>query len=148
MSRTDKLLIAIIILIGVFALTTAVMAEGPEYIKGQGSIHNTTCTPPTSRAPNADGVQVPLDLSELDHATVSLYAGGDLFTSGTLIDGPIDTDINCTHLWIIDDYPAGQKYVFATATDTDNRTSEVSVEGGPFSSLLPLMPPAPPETVR
>lgn len=123
-------------------------AEGPEYNKGENLTHTTTCTPPTFREVNADGVALPIAESDLSHATVSLYSGGDLFAAGTLVDGPYDTDIFCNYDWVIDNYPANQYYVFATETDTGGLTSKVSVEGGPFFSVLPIMPPAPPVMVE
>jgi hypothetical protein len=125
-----------------------VMAEGPEYEKGQGLVHNTSCTPPTTRAPNADGEQLPITEAELDHADVTLYSGGDLFTAATLVEGPVQTDIFCNHSWSVDNYPADQYYVFATITDTEGRESEISLKGGPFSSFVTVMPPAAPVMVR
>jgi hypothetical protein len=133
--------IKLIILTGLITISTSVMAIGPEYNKGEGLQHHTSCIPPTTRAENAEGVQIPITQAELDKGTVYLYQGGNIFTAGVLIGGPVDTDIFCNHDWNIDDYQSGQKFVFATVTDTDGRTSEVSVEGGPFSSVLPLMPP-------
>lgn len=139
-----RLLVAAAIILGV----GSAFAVGPDYEKGNGLSHTTSCTPPLTRAPNAEGVQVPITEAELDHADVSLYFGGDLFTAGTLVSGPIQTDIRCGHSWAIDTLQTGQHYVFATITDTDGRESEISLEGGPFSLSLPIMPPSAPTGLK
>ena len=139
-----KRLFAVLLMI----LPLLAVAEGPDYEKGTGVTHGTSCTPPTHRAANVEGVAVPLTNEELDFASVSLYTGGDLFNAGTLVAGPVKTDIFCANNWRIDAYPTGQYYVFATITDTGGRTSEISVEGGPFSSSLPLMAPGAPTGVK
>lgn len=139
-----KLLSYCITLLTLLSIAMAVHAEGPAYEKGSNLLHSTTCTPPTSREPDAEGTVVPILPSELVGTTLSLYKGGGLFTTGTLIESGVAADIYCTHNWQIDDYASGQYYVFATITDTENRTSRLSVSGGPFSSFVVLMPPSPP----
>ncbi len=143
-----SIVITLLLALFVTMLMSSVRAEVPVYVKGQGEVHNTSCTPPTHRAVNADGVQVEITEAELANGTLYLYRGGDIFTTGILVVGDIVTDIRCNHAWQIDALPADEYYVFATVTDTDGRTSEVSLEGGPFSSLLPLMPPAAPTGVQ
>lgn len=129
------------LLIALAFASTQVLALGPEYNKGEGLVHSTACTPPTTRAENAEGIKIPITQAELDYATVYLYQGGNIFTKGTLLTDPVKTNIFCNWDINIDDYPSGQKFVFATVTDLQGRTSEVSLQGGPFSSVLPLMPP-------
>lgn len=136
----------LLLMLGLLAGSFAASAAGPEYEKGKGLTHAVSCTPPTTRAPNADGVQVPLTNDELANATVYLYQGGDLFTLGTLLDTQT-TNIFCNWDLPVDNYPSGQMHVFATVTDTDGRTSEVSPEGGPFMSFVILMPPGAPTMI-
>lgn len=153
MTTTDKTLTwlaACLLAVMTFALAFPIFAfaAGPSYDKGKGLSHTTSCSPPLFREVNAEGVALPITEAELSNATVTLYSGGDLFTSGTPVDGPYDTDIFCGYDWFIDSYPANQYYVFATITDNGGLTSKISVEGGPFFSVLPLMPPAPPAMVE
>lgn len=132
--------IKLIITSFLLASSFAAFAIGPEYEKGKGLTHAVSCTPPTLRAPNAEGVQLPLTNDELDYGTVYLYEGGDLFTQGTLLDTQ-QTNIFCNWDLPVDNYPSGQMHLFATVTDTEARTSEVSIQGAPFYSFVILMPP-------
>ena len=139
------LLIALILAAVIATLySVAVIAEGPVYEKGQGLTHTTSCTPTTHRAPDPDGNQATITLEELKNGEVALYEGGSIFEAGTPVSGPHTTDIYCGHVWNIDDFPSGQYYVFGWEYDTEDRKSAISVEGGPFSSSWPTMPPAAP----
>lgn len=133
--------IKLIIIGAILAISASVAnAEGPEYEKGKGLTHAVSCIPPTTRAANAEGIEVPLTNDELAYGTVYLYKSGGLFNSETLLDTK-QTNIFCNWDLPVDNYPSGQMHLFATVTDNDNRTSEVSINGAPFFSFVILMPP-------
>jgi hypothetical protein len=118
-----KLIIATIL----FAASTTAMAVGPVLEQIPGSTKTISCDPPTTRAPNSEGVQVPITIEELDFSTITVI------NEDTTIAETATADVFCGRVLKLDEMSPGQYKIVATVTDTDNRESALS---DPYYFLL------------
>ena len=113
--------------IALLVLSTPALAIGPVLEKVPGATKTVSCDPPTSRAPNSEGVQVPLTIDELDYSTVIVT------NEDTTITTTANADVFCGRVLKLDEMAVGQYKIVATETDKDGRTSALS---DPYYFLL------------
>jgi hypothetical protein len=92
------------LLIALAFASTQVMAVGDVY-EGVSTPKTLNCTPPTTRAVNADGVEVPLDPANPDDNITTIVTTKNVTTNITEV---VNADAECTRVYDFDAMSTGQ----------------------------------------
>jgi hypothetical protein len=113
------------LLIALAFASTQVMAVGDVYEQGVSTPKTLNCTPPTTRAVNADGVEVPLDPANPDDNITTIVTTKNVTTNITEV---VNADAECTRVYDFDAMSTGQYEVNVEAVDESifQRTSVAS----------------------